>query len=104
MKQFLFLLILAGVTCTGLSALVTYQYCIAGSGRGVPCAMTHPGHGPEPLEFVYKGSAIEGRVFDLGSLGLNLGFWSVVVGLPIAVVDSRRRRHKANEMETENHN
>jgi hypothetical protein len=101
MKRFLFLFVLAGVACTGLSALVTYQYCIAGSGRGVPFAMSHPGHEPELLEFVYKGSAIEGRVFDLGSLGLNLAIWSVVVGLPIAVVDSRRRRHRANVIETE---
>lgn len=66
-RRSLLLLFLAGFGCTTLSALAKYQYCIGGPGRGLPFAMTHPGHGPERLEITYEGSAIEGGVFDLAT-------------------------------------
>lgn len=100
MKRFLLILFLVGLGCTALSALVRYEYCVGGPGRGVSFAMTHPGHGPEPLEFVYEGVAIEGMVLDVGSLLMNVVTWSVFVGAPVAIVDLRRVRRSERRCET----
>lgn len=101
MKRVLLLLVFSGVVCTALSTLVTYEYCVGGPGRGLPFAVTHPGHGPEALEFVYEGSALEGQVLDLGALGLDLGVWSVLVGLPFAFVRMWRRRYVVRSRKAE---
>ena len=78
-----------------LSALVKYEYCMDGPGRGLPYAMSHPGHGPELLEFAYQGAAAEGIVFDAASASKNVVVWSLFVGLPLALVDLRSIRTKS---------
>jgi hypothetical protein len=91
MKRFCAILVISAVFCALFSMLIKYEYCIAGDGQGFPCAIIHPGHGPSIFEFVYEGEAIEGMVFDALSLGLNFLFWSILAGLPLAILDRRKQ-------------
>jgi hypothetical protein len=96
MKRFLAILALSAICCTAFSMLVKLEYCMDGDGRGFPFAITHPAHGPSKFEFLYKGQAIEGMTFDTLSLGLNLLSWSILIGLPLAILDRRKKLHKFN--------
>lgn len=99
MKRFLLLALLAGAICTVLSARSEYPFCMAGPGRGQPFSITHPAHGPEFLEFPFRGNSYDGLVFDgVGATG-DIAFWGVIAGLPLtlpyALLMLRRRRKAA---------
>ena len=92
MKRLIAICLVATLVTTAFSLLVEYEFCIDGPGRGLPAAVTHPSHGTTPLEFPYSGDAIEGRVLDGKSLGINLAVWAVIVGLSLGLVDRKARR------------
>jgi hypothetical protein len=94
MKRRLVLIFVAGIVATALSLLVEYEFCMDGPGRGIPAAVTHPAHGKAVMEYPYSGDEIEGIVFDGGSLGIDVLVWSIIVGVPIALMDRSRQSSK----------
>ena len=94
MLRVLLFALLIGFVATALSLVVEYEFCVDGPGRGFPAAVAHPAHGKEAMEFAYSGDQIEGRVVDVGNVGIDLATWSLVVGLPVSLVARARRQRR----------
>ena len=85
MKKIALAMLLVGTVGTALSARSEYVFCGDGPGRGLPFAITHPAHGPELLEFPFRGDSYDGFVFDgVGATG-DIAYWGVIAGLPLTL-------------------
>ena len=65
----------AGVTTAASTLLVSYEFCIAGDGYGLPLAIVHPGH--DELWLLPPGSNDSAAV-DLLGLGIDIFVFAVL--------------------------
>jgi len=87
-RELIIVLVVGALASLG-SMSIEWNYCLAGDARGLPFAITHPGHGPHALQIDLDRQGGHGLVLDIGSVLGDLALFSLVLGLPTAAVAGR---------------
>jgi hypothetical protein len=94
----------SGILITAALMLVPYEYCIDGTGRGLPLAVLHPMHGSSAGVVRLQADTKGGQGLDFLGLASDSAMWSALLaGVCLYVRKTRDAFRKFAELRKQGH-
>jgi hypothetical protein len=85
-RRNLLLICVAGIFCTGISALFPWEFCMGGDARGFPLAIVRPSHGDGILAIPLRPTQTSHYELSVPSLLGDVLLYGFFVGFPLLLI------------------